>query len=99
MTDEVEITESTVGRLGGLRVGAGSIFEADYTLPDGSTRHGLTCRLVPADTDEPIVVGEGSEVELGGTRWRVTRITASGAEPFDYGEIALRPASDASAPA
>jgi hypothetical protein len=99
MTDEVEITESTVGRLGDVRVGAGSIFAADYALPDGSTRHGLTCRLVPADDETPRVVGEGSEVEIGGTRWLVVRVTASGDEPFDYGEIALRPASGASAPA
>jgi hypothetical protein len=98
VTQEIEITEGTVARLGGVRVGAGSIFEADYTLPDGSARRGLTCRLVPANDETEHVVGEGSEVEIGGTRWLVTRITASGDEPFDYGEIALRPASAASAP-
>jgi hypothetical protein len=90
MTREIEITESAVEYLGDVRVGAGSIFEADYTLPDGSVRHGLTCRLVPEDTDMPIVVGEGSEVEFGGTRWLVTRVTDSGDEPFEFGAIALR---------
>jgi len=86
----VAITESAVEYVGDVRVGAGSIFEDEYTLPDGSVRRGLTCRLVPEDDETPIVVGEGSEVELGGARWRVTRITDSGDEPFDFGEIELQ---------
>ena len=44
----------------------------------------------PEDTEEPIVVGEGSEVELGGKRWLVTQVAGSGEEPFEYGSVVLR---------
>jgi len=87
---EIEITESAVEYFGDLRVGAGSIFEDEYELPDGSVRRGMTCRLVREDDEMPIVVGEGSEVELGGSRWVVTRVLESGDEPFDYGAVVLR---------
>lgn len=90
VTGDRELTETTVEYFGDLSVGIGSIFEADYELPDGTIRRGLTCRLVPEDDEVPRVVGEGSEVELGGARWLVLSVVDSGEAPFEYGSVTVR---------
>lgn len=90
VTRERELTETTVEYFGDLRVGIGSILHDEYELPDGSLRRGLTCNLVPEDDETPRVVGEGSEIELGGKRWLVLSVVDSGDEPFQYGSVTVR---------
>ena len=66
------IDETTVGMLGDVRVPMGNMTHGVYTLPDGTEAKGLICAL--ALDDGPVFVGMGSEVEVGGTRWRVIGI-------------------------
>ena len=91
---EVEITETTVEYLGDVRVGAGSIYEQEYELPDGTRRSGIAGWLIPEDNEQGIVVGEGSHVTIGGKRWEVISVVESGDEPFDYGSFTLRELPD-----
>lgn len=85
----VILKETTVGELGGVSVGCGNFYvDEAYALPDGSTRVGRTATIAPFDREARIVVGEGSEVDVGGTRWRVTRVEKSGR----LGTVTLIPA-------
>jgi hypothetical protein len=77
-----EITETTVGNLNGVRVGVGNIWERTYTLPDGTVRSGLTAQLfiLVNDQNPGIVVGQGSVVTVGASRWEVIAVTKAGQE-------------------
>lgn len=92
--------ETAVGMIGGVRVGVSNIFEDTYTLPDGTEREGLTARLslLPGGTSDEGVgeeprVGEGSILEIGGSRWEVVEIEKRKGE---LGAITLGPAPSAS---
>ncbi len=75
MDDEREtIEETTVGTLGNLSVGMGNMTTGEYALPDGSLRVGTICFLAPEDRDGGILVGLGSQVEIGGFSWEVVAI-------------------------
>ena len=74
------MTEGTVADLGGLRVGVANVWERAYPLPDGSQRTGTTAQLM-IDDGSDLVVGNGSEVGIGATRWRVDWVRKSGSEP------------------
>jgi hypothetical protein len=87
MADDMELTETTVERFDGIRVGVGNILVDDYELPDGTSRHGLTARLVP-ETGDRLVVGPGSVVALGEGRWEVLDVVSGGAEGL--GNVTLR---------
>jgi hypothetical protein len=78
---EVTLVESTVTPVGETRVGCGNVWEREYVLPDGRSARGLTARLAPADVDEPVVVGLGSVVDLGGELWRVAAIEKQTGKP------------------
>jgi hypothetical protein len=78
---EVTLVESTVTPVGETRVGCGNVWEREYVLPDGRSARGLTARLAPADADEPVVVGLGSVVDLGGELWRVAAIEKQTGKP------------------
>lgn len=78
---EVTLVESTVTPVGETRVGCGNVWEREYVLPDGRAARGLTARLAPADVDEPVVVGLGSVVDLGGELWRVAAIDKQSGRP------------------
>jgi len=67
----VILHNTTVGQVNGVRVGVGSIWDREYELPDKSHQYGLTAKLFP-QTGEPIVVGDGSIVSIGGQQWRVS---------------------------
>lgn len=82
------IEETTVGELGGRRVGMANVFEDTYTLPDGTTKTGLTCLLSVFDIAK-YRVGEGSEITVDGVVWRVVKITKVSGE---NGEVTLAPA-------
>ncbi len=67
------IEETTVGLLAGVRVPMGNMTRGSYVLPDGRAAVGLICALaIPGGA--AVFVGEGSEVEVGGVRWRVVGI-------------------------
>lgn len=66
------IEETTVGDLDGHRVPMANLYEGDYTLPDGSQRHGWLCALVLPTG--PVFVGAGSVVTVGETRWEVLKV-------------------------
>ena len=71
------IQETTEGELGGVNVGVSNIWERDYTLPDGSSRSGLTATL--SFGSGSTVAGKGSRVKIGTGTFEVVEITkASG---------------------
>ncbi len=84
-----EIEETTVHWLSGVRVGVGNIWDRDYTLPDGSPRYGPTAEvfILLYDQNPAIVVGVGSEIAVGGERWRVVRVEP--AQGRELGSITL----------
>ena len=66
------IEETSVGMLGGQRVPmANATKHYRYALPDGSEGEGPACMLM---LPEATWVGVGSEVEAGGSRWRVVEV-------------------------
>lgn len=71
--DDVQITETTVGWLGEVRVPFGNVWEADYVLADGSTAHGLSGALYLPDGE--VRVGVGSRVAAGDHDWQVVALT------------------------
>ena len=78
------ITETTVGDLDGVRVPMAQVTTDDYTLPDGTTAHGLVCVLVLPEG--PTWVGTGSRVVVEGRTWEVASLVAPDGE---LGEITL----------
>lgn len=81
---EVTLKGTTVGDVGQTRVGCGNFWERDYPLPDGTTRRGMSAQLAILETDERLVVGVGSVVDLG-ARWEVVAI-----DDTDRGTLRLR---------
>lgn len=83
-----EIKETTVGRLGGIRVGVGNTWERVYRLPDGSECRGLTAEVfVLLEEQNPgVVVGQGSVLTVGDSAWRVVSVTK---EPGQLGKVVL----------
>ncbi len=74
---KVILRATTVGDLGDVSVGCGTVGDVGpYPLPDGRIATGPTAVLAPFDRDERVVVGLGSEIEVGGSRWRVVAIDA-----------------------
>lgn len=70
----IEIEETTVAELDGVRVGMGNaVLSGEYELPDGSRGTGAACGLFWEDGD--VWVGKGSEFALAGTTWRVVGLT------------------------
>lgn len=70
----IEIIEETaVGNLNGVDVPMANVTN-NYTfkLPDGSEGKGKACLLILPEAD--VWVGVGSEVQVGGATWRVTKI-------------------------
>ena len=68
----VTIDETTVGDLDGFPVPMGNMIQDDYTLPDGTSRHGTVCAL--ALPEGGTFVGVGSVVQVGDARWQVTAV-------------------------
>lgn len=67
------IEETTMGSLGTVPVGmanAGKNFK--YTLPNGKEVQGEACLLVLPDRQ--VWVGAGSEVQVEGATWRITKV-------------------------
>lgn len=84
-----EIQETTVGTLGAVDVGVANMWEREYTDGAGVARKGLTARLdydVAGETRR-VVVGLGSVLELGGTKWEVAAISKP---PNQNGTVTLR---------
>jgi hypothetical protein len=78
MAEARSLRETTVERLGGVRVGIGNIYSEDYERADGSTAHGPAATLVPLlgqDPNPELVVGAGSVVTLGDSRFEVLEVT------------------------
>jgi hypothetical protein len=72
---EKTIDETTVDRLGDVRVGVANIGRGEYTLPDGTTKKGLAASLFyTTDQEHQKSVGEGSIVEISGTSWKITKV-------------------------
>lgn len=67
------IDETTVGDLEGVSVPMANMTHDTYTLPDGTEAEGLICALVLPEGG-PQFVGEGSVVDVEGTRWEVVAI-------------------------
>lgn len=84
------ITETTVGDLGGESVPMGNMTRMDYTLPDGTTRHGLVCSLAIGGR-VGVFVGLDSVVDVEGTRWQVTGIEKV---PGQLGSVTLKRLAD-----
>jgi hypothetical protein len=81
----IEIKETTVGYIDDLEVGVGNIWEREYSLPDGSTKTGLTAQLF---MDESwLFVGKGSVVDIKGTKWEVIEVEKQG----KLGFVRLKP--------
>lgn len=76
-----------VAWLGGVRVGVANIWERSYKLEDGSARTGLTAQLM-LDDGEDEIVGEGSRIEIGRTRFRVIEV---GKAEHERGYVRFRP--------
>ena len=70
--DDVQITETTVGWLGEVRVPFGNVWEADYVRADGVAARGLTGVLFLPDGEQR--VGAGSQVRAGDGAWVVHAI-------------------------
>lgn len=68
------LQETTVAHINRERVGCGNVLVRTFALPDGSQQEGETMLLVPASDEKEIIVGEGSEFEIAGSRWRVLAI-------------------------
>lgn len=80
------IDETTVGDLDGVRVPMGNVTHGSYTLPDGREAEGPICSLaLPGQTG--VFVGEGSVVEVEGTRWEVLSVEAPKGE---LGSVTLK---------
>ena len=65
---QVTLDDTTVGDLSGVRVGCGNFWEREF---DGDKV--MSARLAPFDGDD-VTVREGTEVTVGGDRWRVVRL-------------------------
>ena len=83
--EDVEITETTVGWLGEVRVPFGNVWEADYVRADGVAARGLTGVLFLPDGEQR--VGVGSRVRAGDGDWSV--LSVEGEPPRAV--ITLRP--------
>jgi hypothetical protein len=93
VTDEqLELTETVSEAVAGKRVGVGNLLVDDYETADGATAHGLTARLYVEDVGK-VVVGPGSALEVGGTRFEVVDVVSGGDEGL--GRVVLRPAPTA----
>jgi hypothetical protein len=88
VTEEIELTETTVGSLDGQRVGVGNLMESDYTDAAGTARHGPTAQLFLLGRSERAIVGAGSVVSAGGRDWEVVRVDKREGE---HGSVTLRP--------
>jgi hypothetical protein len=91
MADERELEETTVERLGGVRVGIGNIHAGDYERGDGSAAHGPTATLIPLLGEQPnpqLVVGAGSVFTVGDARFEVVSVVPG--EPA-HGTVTVRP--------
>jgi hypothetical protein len=80
------IDETTVGELGGVRVGMGNVTTGDYLLPDGSKRSGRICSLA-IDGAIGVFVGVGSVITVQSARWEVISLEKT---PGSLGEVRLR---------
>jgi hypothetical protein len=90
VSDEIEITETAVGSLGGQRVGVGNLMESDYTDGSGSPRHGMTAQLFLLGLSERMIVGAGSVFAAGGVDWEVIQVDKDEGE---HGSVTIRPAA------
>jgi hypothetical protein len=72
MTTRETIEETTVGQLLGVRVPMGNMTRGSYQRADGAVVEGPICAL--ALEGGAIFVGTGSEVAVGGGRWRVVSV-------------------------
>ncbi len=76
-----ELTETTVERLGGVRVGIGNVYDDEYELPDRTTAHGPCAHLVELRGQDPNpahVVGRGSVFAVGDARFEVLEVVPRG---------------------
>jgi len=81
------IRETTVGDLGGVQVGMGSISFGKYKFPNGQPSYGPTCVLSPEDAKKPVCVGKGSVVAIGENKWQVVSVE----DPLDdLGTVTLQ---------
>jgi len=80
------IKETTQGSLGGFRVGVANIWVRDYPLPSGQMRKGMSAQLHLQSSR--LIVGQGSEITVGGGSWRVTAVIDGGDE---HGAVHLEP--------
>ena len=87
ITRTVSIEENTVASLGTEDFAAANSFEADFALPDGTTVHGPSMLLVRLSDDTKQRVGVGSQIEVGGRLWTVSRVRVG--EVGD-GEVSLQ---------
>lgn len=69
----VILTSGTMGVLNSQRVGCDDIGIDEYVLPSGETKKGLTAML-SIGSNNWITVGLGSELEAGGSSWKVVKI-------------------------
>jgi hypothetical protein len=91
MAGELELEETTVERLGGVRVGIANIYEGDYERADGSADRGPTATLIPLlgqDPNPQLVVGAGSALTLGSERFEVVDVSPGDGE---HGTVTVRP--------
>jgi hypothetical protein len=74
----IEITETTVGRLGDTRVAVGNIFEQEYIRGDGLRQTGPAAIVYVLNErgEEKLVAGRGTVLTLGSTRWEVILVEA-----------------------
>jgi len=80
--------EGTVATVNGARVGIGNIWERPFVLPDGEERVGITA-ILHFEDDSRITAGPGSELVIGGERWRVVEVDAGDLR----GSVSLEPAA------
>ena len=78
------IEETTVGMLGAVRVPMGNMTHGRYRRGDGQESTGRICAL--ALPDGTVFVGEGSVIEVGGSRWKVLTIDKT---PGELGTVSL----------
>ena len=69
----ITIKSNTTSSVGTTRVGVGNLWDATYTLPDGTETTGPTARLSSRDGVKERV-GAGSVLELGGQRVKVVEV-------------------------
>jgi len=83
---EVVIAETTQGRLDGVGVGVGNIWDGEYSLADGTRRNGPSAGLWIGGAGA-VRVGAGSVVSIGAAHWEVVAVEQA---PGGRGAVRLR---------